>query len=303
MNKWSKSLPSIIPLTTNSMLLQQPSHKNFSDDDSDSLTDVSIIIQTKSSSINNDQISKYSTNNSTQDQLFQSLIAYANSFHFDETVYSIQDFQTQFDSKQRTKSIKNHPIISSACFSPKKTEDDNSDENTTVTDGSKFEWEYSSDTINHSNKSYDIKTNLQNLEDLSSPIIICEKTKDRFLPQTIDIQVLRSPTPIIVREILPKPNRLISAHHLLSSSIAPIQYHPLSKPPIIPKRKINDQQISSNQSKNIIIEYDQINIAVNKHIKQRKQIKRIDPNTYIQQYGSSLYPKETFHKVFTKIIS
>ncbi len=104
---------------------------------------------------------------------------------------------------------------------------------------------------------------------------------------------------IIVREILPKPslpNRLISKHHLLPSSIAPIQHHPSSKPSIIPKRKINDRQVSKKQSKKIIIEYDQINIAVDKNIK------RVNPNTYIQQYGSSLYSKETFQKLFDRIL-
>jgi hypothetical protein len=190
------------------MLLEQriPSpNKNFHDDDdndTDSLTDVSVLIQTKSS----DQTSKYS-DNSIHDQLFQSLIAYANSFNLDETIYSIQDFKNQFDSikQQNTKLI-------SSNFS----EDYNSDENTTVTDGSKFDWE-----------------NFQSKELIkkSSPIIICEKSKKRFLRPNIDIQIIRSPTPIIVREILYKPSP--------------------SKPPIIPRRKI--KHYTNKQSKTVII--------------------------------------------------
>jgi len=281
--------PSIIELNTNSMLLQEKilsPNETFHDNDDDSLTDVSVMIQTKPLSTNYDQTSKYSnksieykpiiqTDNSINYQLFQSLIDYANSFNLDETIYSIQNLNNQFDSTSYSTKL-----IPSNFFSTKKIEDYNSDENTTVTDGSKFDWDNF-----HSNKS---------LKKLSSSIIIREKPKNRFLRPTIDIQVLRSSTPIIVREILPKPSYLPLSSTIFTRS---------SKPPIIPKRKINDERISSIKSNpKIIIEYDQINVQVDKNIKRRKEIKRVNPNEYVQQYGSSLYSKNIFHNLLTNII-
>jgi len=292
------------------MLLQDKitsPNENFHDDDEDdSLTDVSsVIIQTKPLSINYDQTLKYSNksieykpiieiDNSIHDQLFQSLIDYANSFNLDETIYSIQDLKNQFDSTNCTQSNDNSTeLIPLNFFSTKNTEDYYSDENTTVTDGSKFDWESF-----HSNKSLKkiINNNEINLKNLSSPIIIREKSKNRFLRPTIDIQVLRSPTPIIVREILPKPSSSNRSYLPLSSTQS-------SKPPIIPKRKFNDETISTIQhNPKIIIEYDQINIQVDKNIKRRKEIKRINPTEYVQQYGSSLYSKNIFHNLLTNII-
>jgi hypothetical protein len=274
------------------MLLQEkiPSpNETFHDNDDDSLTDVSVMIQTKPLSTNYNQTSKYSnksieykpiiqTDNSIHNQLLQSLIDYANSFNLDEMIYSIQD---QFDSTNCSTKL-----IPSNFFSTKKIEDYNSDENTTVTDGSKFDW----DSF-HSNKS--LKNEI-NFKKLSSSIIIREKPKNRFLRPTIDIQVLRSSTPIIVREILPKPSYLPLSSTIFTRS---------SKPPIIPKRKINDERISLIKSNpKIIIEYDQINVQVDKNIKQRKEIKRVNPNEYVQQYGSSLYSKNIFHNLLTNII-
>ena len=277
MNKWSNSLPSINKIKFNT--------DPIPDDDNDSLTDVSIIIQTKSSSKNYKTsvepkpITKPNPTKYDQfvpdDQLFQSLIAYANSFNLEETVYSIHDLKTQLDStKQPTNNLIRHKsceniiekdsnkLIPSNFFSTRKTESDNNDESTTITDGSKFEWEYLSDTIDHSNKSlkkdsFD-KRNLQKTS--PSPIIIREKTKDLY------IRIRRSPTPIIVREILHKPS--------LSKS---------SKPPITPKRKIMYdtkpyKRLADEQSKQIIVEYDQINVTIDKNIKQRNTIQQI--NTY-----------------------
>jgi len=255
------------------MLLQRkiPSpNKNFhddDDDDNDSLTDVSVIIQTKPLSITSKYSIEYKpitqTDNSVHDQLFQSLIAYVNSFNFDEIVYSIQDFKNQltFNSsiKQKLSTVIVQHDTTKLIPSREKIEDYNSDENTTVTDDSKFDWENF-----HSNKS-SIKNNL------FSPIIIREKTKDCFLPQNIDIQVLHSSTPIIVREILHKPSQ-ISKNHLPLSSITFSQHHQSSKPPIIPKHRINNERISS--------------------------IQRVKINEYVQKYGSSLYSKEVFHHLF-----
>jgi len=276
--------------------------------DNDSLTNVSNDDQTLKSS----QLDK-----SIDDVFFQSLIAYANSFTQDETVYSIHDLKNQLDSTRsiRRKSSKQNnnestavvrpvsrKLIPSHFFSMSKTDDSNSDENTIVTDQSKFQWEHLSDTTDHSKTLSNDSKEKFSLKDYSSPIIICEKTKNRFLPQDIDIQILRSPTLIIVREILPKPSLPKNRLPLKSNTFN--QPSRLSKPPIIPKSQANDERLSSNQQpKKIIIEYDQLNIKVNKNIKQRKEIKRIHPNEYVQQYGSSLYSREVFHNLFTNIIS
>jgi len=270
--------------------------------DNDSLTNVSNDDQTLKSS----QLDK-----SIDDVFFQSLIAYANSFTQDETVYSIHDLKNQLDSTRsiRRKSSKQNnnestavvrpvsrKLIPSHFFSMSKTDDSNSDENTIVTDQSKFQWEHLSDTTDHSKTLSNDSKEKFSLKSYSSPIIICEKTKNRFLPQDIDIQILRSPTPIIVREILPKPSLPKNRLPLKSNTFN--QPSRLSKPPIIPKSQANDERLSSNQQpKKIIIEYDQLNI------KERKEIKRIHPNEYVQQYGSSLYLTEVFHNLFTNIIS
>lgn len=276
MNKWSQSLPSIIELNTKSMLVQEKISSSNDDSDDDSLTDVSAIVQSKSS--------EFKAITQPNSSMYDQLIAYANSFNLDETVYSVQDLKNQFDSTnsikiKRQNQLNNNSskLIPSNFFSTKKLEEYNSDENTTVTDGSKFDWENF-----HSNE---IK-----LQNISSPIIVCEKTQNHFLRPTIDIQVLRSSTPIIIREVLPRTSQS-------------------SKPPIIPKRKIQNDQFSSiksypnKQSKQIIIEYDQLNVKIDKSVKQRKEIKRVNPYQYIQRYGSSLCSKDIFHKLFTNIVS
>ncbi len=293
---------------TSMLLPEELPSLNKNSHDNDSLTDVSNDDQTLKSS----QLDK-----SIDDVFFQSLIAYANSFTQDETVYSIHDLKNQLDSTRsiRRKSSKQNnnestavvrpvsrKLIPSHFFSMSKTDDSNSDENTIVTDQSKFQWEHLSDTTDHSKTLSNDSKEKFSLKSYSSPIIICEKTKNRFLPQDIDIQILRSPTPIIVREIVPKPSLPKNRLPLKSNTFT--QPSRLSKPPIIPKSQANDERLSSNQQpKKIIIEYDQLNIKVNKNIKQRKEIKRIHPNEYVQQYGSSLYSREAFHNLFTNIIS
>jgi hypothetical protein len=280
------------------LLSNELSSSNKDSHDSDSLTDVSILIETKS---NDDQTLKSSQlDKSIDDLFFQSLIDYANSFNSNETVYSIHDLKNQLDSTRsiKQKSSKStalvRPVsrksIPSYFFSNKKVDDDddNSDENTTATDQSKFQWEQSSDTTNHSKGKISLKPS-------SSPIIVYEKTKDRFLPQHIDIQVVRSPTPIIIREIIPNRSSTKNRLPLISNTFT--QHSRSSKPPIIPKSS------SNQQSKKIIIEYDQLNIKVDKNIRQRKEIKRVHPNEYVRQYGSSLYSTEVFHHLFTNIIS
>ncbi|CAF4809656.1 unnamed protein product, partial [Rotaria sp. Silwood2] len=134
----------------------------------------------------------------------------------------------------------------------------------------------------------------------SSPIIIRVKTKAPAVQQNKNKQFLHphnsliQPTPIIVREIFHKSspcNQSISKHDLQTLSNASNEFYPASKSLINPKRTIIYESIpltryehhANEQSKKIIIEYDQINVTVNKNIKQRKEIKRINPNEYSQQ--------------------
>jgi hypothetical protein len=338
MNKWSKSLPSI----NNTKLNTNPSP----DDDNESLTDVSIIIQTKSSSKNYKTSVEHKPIIQTtpskydqfvpDDQLFQSLIAYANSFKLDESAYSVRGSNKQRTQPRtsivpsaignnkliRHKSCENiiHnnkstgaiqqdsiKLIPSHFFSTRKTESDNNDETTTITDGSKFEWEYLSDTIDQSNKppkelfkTYQTTANIEKInlqtkfsQKLSpSPIIIREKAKDLFIQQNIDIQFFRPPTPIIVREILHKPSIQTIRKYQLPSA---------PKPPITPKRKIMydptpPKRHADEQSQQLIIEYDQINLTVDKNIKQRQDIQPY-------RYGTSSYSNKVFRNLLTNIIS
>ena len=44
-------------------------------------------------------------------------------------------------------------------------------------------------------------------------------------------------------------------------------------------------------------------MTVDKNIGHNKDIKRVSPNQYIQQYETSLYSNELFHNVLTNIMS
>ena len=223
---------------------------NQTSEDDDSLTDVSLLIKPDSSA--------------WDDTLFQSLISYASSFNLGETVCSMQDLKNQFDS--------NRPMNrkSSETFSSRKINDYNSDESTTITEGSKFQWEHVPNTKDQQSKN----------KSMISPIIVYEKLNDSFPPQ--DICNRYSPKPIIVREILKKPSIPASA-----------------KPPMAPKRQKNQGRIPTKKT---IIESDHINARVDQNIKEQKEIKGVNPYKYVQRYGTSLYAREMFRNLLTKII-
>lgn len=205
-----------------------------SQDDGDSLTDVSLLVESNSTTNNEDQT------------MVQTLITYANSFNLDGTVCTVQDLKNQLDSIHSTK---RKSMFSSA----RKAEDDNSDENTTVTDGSKFQWENVSESKIHQMK---------------SPIIVCEVLTDRPSP----------PTLIIVREILGKSS--VSTRTCFSLS---------TKPPIVPKRRReNHVRITTNkQSKN-----DPLNVSADQDIKQRvypyEYVQRYGTSLYAQEIFRNL---------------
>lgn len=224
-----------------------------SQDDDDSLTDVSLLIKSDSSACEEDQTTK---SDLTDETLFRSLISYASSFNLDQMVCSMQDLKNQWDSS-RSMQRKSSEIISS------KIEDYNSDESTTITDGSKFQWE----------NVFDAKDKQSKNKSMKSPIIVYEKLNDVSPSQ--DIGSRHSPKPIIVREVLKKPSLPTFA-----------------KPPIAPKRQKNPRRIPK---KKVIDE-------CNQQIQDQKEIKDANPYKYVQRYGTSAYTREIFRNLLTKII-
>lgn len=207
--------------------------------DDDSLTDVSELVE--------------STSNEDHQTMVETLLTYANSFNFDGTVCTVQDLKDQFDSIHSNKH-------KSSISSLRKIDDDNSDENTTVTDGSKFQWENLSESQIHQTK---------------SPIIVREVLKNRPCP-----------TLIIIREIFTKPSVPIRICQPLST-----------KPPIVPKhRRDNHVRMPKNKpSKIVLSETD----PIDRENKQRKEKQRVNPYQYVQRYGTSLYAQEIFRNLLT----
>ncbi|UJR10568.1 hypothetical protein I4U23_014768 [Adineta vaga] len=434
MNKWSRSLPSINVLTDETHFINKPfrlpqkkvlpsiktltkvNQVNTSTihvtpsiatttDDSDSLTDVSVINPDKPSPVNHERKSKpYNVSNQYDsvieidamihnefvpvDQLYDSLFAYANSFHLDDLMYSSDDIKIPVESpstvKQRSEPSSNRiptipannnnnnnitryrscenvfllnkptpiiqppsheckpaPILPRNQIEPDDDNDNQSDESTTVTDGSKFQWEYFSEPLEQQNKSSKVnitnnyhitaKTKQTNLhcchesEQRStttkckkaislSPIIIRERMKDPFSEHTSDPRHIRSSsprhrtTPIIIREIVHRPSpptQLMSKH-----SPPPIsfnnyhEYNRSSKPPIAPKYKptIHPERDTNQPTKDIFMAYNQVNVSVEKNIHQLGEINHIDPTQYIQSHGSALYSSGVFHNMLTKMM-
>ncbi|CAF0947616.1 unnamed protein product [Adineta ricciae] len=431
MNRWSRSLPSINALTDETNFNIKPFHlpaKNVlssvnnltnvnqvntstvhiapsiatTNDDSDSLTDVSVISPEKPSSVNYEKRPKFNrvTNQYDSvieihamshnefvpvDQLYDSLFAYANSFHLDDMMYSPEDVKVPVESpptvKQRSEpsanriptlpntNLNNNNMIryrscedvyqmnrqpsmfkqpSNECkptpvvVQEKIDEDDNdiqSDESTTVTDGSKFQWEYTSEAVDQPKKSTINITNNYHITATSkqttinctrepeqrslatksikktalSPIIIRERMRDPYSEHHIDtrpIQLSPPPlrtTPIIIREIVHRPsppNQVPTKHPSPPTSLNHFhEYNRSSKPPIAPKFKpsLQPERDINQPSKEISIDYTQMNISITKNIHQRENPKHIIPTQYIQHHGSTLYPTDVFQNILTNI--
>jgi len=164
----------------------------------------------------------------------------------------------------------------------------------------------------------------------NKPITVHQKLED-----TGQVHVSKTPSPIVLRERPPLPPRheysskpTIVYRHLPSPSPSPptviferLRPHVaavIQKPaPILvekwlpyppeQKRKIiyecaspintRDKRQVNEQAKQIIVEYDDVNVIVNKDIKQRKDVKRISPNQYVKQYGQSLYSNESLNHI------
>ncbi|CAF4699378.1 unnamed protein product [Rotaria sp. Silwood1] len=109
----------------------------------------------------------------------------------------------------------------------------------------------------------------------SPPTVIVERLRSHVSA------VIQKPAPILVEKWLPYP----------PEQKRQIIYERASPLPIRNKRQTNEQ------AKQIIVEYDDVNVIVDKDIKQRSEIKRVRPDQYVQQYGSSLYSNETLNQL------
>ena len=111
----------------------------------------------------------------------------------------------------------------------------------------------------------------------SPPTVIVERLRPHAST------VIQKPAPILVEKWLPYP----------PEQKRKIIYERASPLPTQNKRRANEQ------AKNIIVEYDNVNVIVNKDIKQRKEIKRVSPGRYVKQYGNSFCSNETLHQLLT----
>ena len=109
----------------------------------------------------------------------------------------------------------------------------------------------------------------------SPPTVIVERLRPHVAA------VVQKPRPILVEKWLPYPPE--QKRKIIYERASPI--------PMRNKRQANEQ------GKRIIVEYDQVNVIVDKDIKQRKEIKRVSPNRYVRQYGNSLFSNESLNQL------
>ena len=113
----------------------------------------------------------------------------------------------------------------------------------------------------------------------SPPTVIVERLRPNVST------VIQKPAPILVEKWLPYP----------PEQKRKVIYERASPLPAQNKRHANEQ------AKRIIVEYDNVNVIVNKDIKQRKEIKRVSPNQYVKQYGNSLYSNESLNHLLNNV--
>jgi hypothetical protein len=109
----------------------------------------------------------------------------------------------------------------------------------------------------------------------SPPTVIVERLRPR------GPTLIQKPTPILVERWLPYP----------PEQKRKVIYERASPLPPQNKRHANEQV------KKIIVEYDNVNVIVNKDIKQRKEVKRVNPGQYVKQYGNSFCSNETLNQL------
>jgi hypothetical protein len=113
----------------------------------------------------------------------------------------------------------------------------------------------------------------------SPPTVIVERLRPHLSA------VIQKPAPILVEKWLPYPPE--QQRQVIYERASPVP--------------IRNNRHTNGKAKNIIVEYDKVNVIVNKDIKQRKEIKRVSPNQYVKQYGNSLYSNETLNQLITNV--
>ncbi|CAF0787551.1 unnamed protein product [Adineta ricciae] len=111
----------------------------------------------------------------------------------------------------------------------------------------------------------------------SPPTVIVERLRSKAST------VIQKPPPILVEKWLPYPPE--QKRKIIYERASPI--------PTRHKRRAHEP------AKKIIVEYDDVNVILDRDIKQRKEIKRISPNEYVKQYGDTLYSNEALNQILS----
>lgn len=97
--------------------------------------------------------------------------------------------------------------------------------------------------------------------------------------------IIQKPAPILIEKWLPYPPE--QKRQIIYERISPRPIH-----------KLNQHK---DQPKQIIVEYENVNVIVDKEINQRKEIKRVRPEDYVKKFGNSLCSNETLSDLLTNV--
>lgn len=110
----------------------------------------------------------------------------------------------------------------------------------------------------------------------SPPTVIVERLRPNMAA------VIQKPPPILVEKWLPYP---------------PEQKRKIIYERVSPEPSPREKRRAHEPAKQIIVEYDDVNVIFDKDIRHRKEIKRISPKQYVQRYGNSLYSNEALNHI------
>ena len=127
----------------------------------------------------------------------------------------------------------------------------------------------------------------------SHPTIVYRQVPSTPPPPTVIMErlrpnvaaVIQKPAPILIERWLPYPPE--QKRKVIYERVSPVPTH--------------QKRHASENPKQVIVEYDKVNVIVDKEVKQRKEIKRVHPEEYLQQYGNSLCSNETLSDLLTNI--
>ena len=149
-----------------------------------------------------------------------------------------------------------------------------------------------------------------------SPIVFRERPPTRpaqefFSQPTIIYRQLPTPPPITPSPPTVFVERLRSSASAIIQKPAPIliekwlPYPPEQQRQIIYERAsplpIRSRRHTDNKAKKVIVEYDNVNVIVDKNVQQRKDIKRVNPEHYVHQYGNSLHSNEDLNELLNNV--